>query len=252
MSKTLILLLTLLGGFRGIVSEVIWFRMDRLQDEGRYSELAQLADVLVKLEPKAPEVWTFAAWNLAYNVSVMMPTHADRWRWVEAGLRLLRDDGLALNPSEPALYREIAWLFLSKIGGNIDEASPLYAEEWRKRVEKARAAGDWGALAMDPSEMSACEKEFGGLDWTDPKSAALYFARRGFTFTSPPRPSDRDGARVRFDLHHIRYQTLMALSLRDPGKAQHALAAMRAAYAEYPAPQLKELIVRYRDRFSLK
>ena len=90
-----------LGGFRGIIAEVVWFRADRLQDEGRYSEMAQLATILTSLEPHTPEVWAYAAWNLAYNISVMMPTAEDRWRWVEAGLKLLRDDGLRLNPASP-------------------------------------------------------------------------------------------------------------------------------------------------------
>ena len=88
-----------LGGFRGIVSEVVWFRADRLQNEGRYGELAQLATWLTYLEPHTPEVWAYTAWNLAFNVSVTMPTPADRWRWVSAGLRLLRDDGLSFNPA---------------------------------------------------------------------------------------------------------------------------------------------------------
>ena len=46
-----------LGGFRGIASEVVWFRADRLQSEGRYGELAQLATWLTYLEPHTPEVW---------------------------------------------------------------------------------------------------------------------------------------------------------------------------------------------------
>ena len=106
-----------LGGFRGIASEVVWFRADRLQADGKYGELAQLSTWLTYLEPHTPEVWSYTAWNLAYNVSVMMPTPADRWRWVAAGLRLLRDDGLSFNPANPELYRELAWLFLFKIGG---------------------------------------------------------------------------------------------------------------------------------------
>ena len=69
-----------LGGFRSIVAEVVWFRADRLQDEGRYAELAQLSTWLTYLEPHTPEVWSYAAWNLAYNISVTMPTPADRWR----------------------------------------------------------------------------------------------------------------------------------------------------------------------------
>ena len=44
-----------LGGFRGIASEVVWFRADRLQNEGRYGELAQLATWLTYLEPHTPE-----------------------------------------------------------------------------------------------------------------------------------------------------------------------------------------------------
>ncbi len=39
------------GGLRSIVAEVVWFRADRLQDEGRYVELAQLASTLSCLEP---------------------------------------------------------------------------------------------------------------------------------------------------------------------------------------------------------
>ena len=46
-----------LGGFRGIITEVVWFRADRLQDEGRYAEMAQLANILTTLEPHTPDVW---------------------------------------------------------------------------------------------------------------------------------------------------------------------------------------------------
>ena len=99
-----------LGGLRSIAAEVIWFRMDRLQDEGRYVELAQLANALAAMEPHTQEVWSYAAWNLAYNVSVMMTTSEDRWRWVAAGLELLRDRGIALNPRSPELHRELAWM----------------------------------------------------------------------------------------------------------------------------------------------
>ena len=83
--------LAAMGGFRAIAAEVIWFRADRLQESGRYVELAQLAETLALLEPHTPEVWSYAAWNLAYNVSVMMPTDEDRWRWVLSAIRLLRD-----------------------------------------------------------------------------------------------------------------------------------------------------------------
>ena len=87
------------GGIRSIIAEVVWFRADRLQDEGRYVELAQLASTLSYLEPHTPEVWSYAAWNLAYNISIMMPTYEDRWRWVYAAICLVRDKGLVLTPT---------------------------------------------------------------------------------------------------------------------------------------------------------
>ena len=145
-----------LGGFRGVLSEIIWFRADSLQNEGRYAEMAQLAGLLTALEPHTPEVRVYSAWNLAYNISVMMPTLEDRWRWVESAIKLLRDDGLRLNPRSPELHRELAWLFLSKIGGNIDSASSIYVKRWAETVDKV--AGDWALLKMEPSLMSYIDK----------------------------------------------------------------------------------------------
>jgi hypothetical protein len=230
-----------LGGFRGVLAEIIWFRADRLQDEGRYSEMAQLANLLTSLEPHTPEVWTYAAWNLAYNISVMMPTAEDRWRWVEAALKLLRDDGLKLNPQSPQLHREISWLFLSKIGGEIDTASGLYTKKWKETVESA--GGDWAKLKMEPSLVAFIDREYGKMNWTSPKASALYWAHHGLSF----KPTGV----ARAELRQLVYQTLMLLSIEDRRFAPRALQAMRDAYTESPSPALKDLIYRFRGRFSL-
>ena len=230
-----------LGGFRGILSEIVWFRADRLQNEGRYAEMSQLAGLLTSLEPHTPEVWSYAAWNLAYNISVMMPTMEDRWRWVESALKLLRDDGLRLNPKSPELHRELAWLFLSKMAGTVDEASPLYSAKWAEIVESAK--GDWAKLKMDASLVSYIERTYGRQKWRDPKASALYWAHHGLAFE--PR-----GA-VRAELRQVLYQTLMLQSVEDSSVAPKALQAMREAYTESPSPSLKDLILRYRAKFSL-
>lgn len=230
-----------LGGFRGILSEIVWFRADRLQNEGNYSEMAQLANLLTTLEPHTPEVWSYAAWNLAYNISVMMPTNEDRWRWVESALKLLRDDGLRLNPRSPELCKELAWLFLSKIGGNTDAASSLYVSRWAQCVEAVK--GDWSKLKMNPSLMNYIDNAYGKQDWADPKSSALYWAHFGLSL----KPT---GA-LRAELRQVHYQSLMMKSLQDPQFAPKALQAMREAYTEMPSQFLKELIIRYRSKFSL-
>ena len=167
------------GGIRSIVAEVVWFRADRLQDEGRYVELAHLASTLSYLEPHTPEVWSYAAWNLAYNISVMMPTHEDRWRWVNAAIVLLRDKGLALNPTESELYRELAWLFELKLGTNLDAASPVYRAKWREIVEDVARRNAWEELRMDSRVMDEVTKAYGLSDVADPMFSAVYWAHIG-------------------------------------------------------------------------
>ena len=168
--------LAAMGGLRAIAAEVVWFRADRLQEEGRYVELAQLAETLAFLEPHTPEVWSYAAWNLAYNVSVMMQTAADRWRWVLAAIQLLRDSGLRLNPGSPELCRELAWLFELKIGTDLDAASGHYRTEWKRIVEDVRARQAWDELGMDPTVMARIERMTGFDDWADPQLSAIYWA----------------------------------------------------------------------------
>ena len=167
------------GGLRSIAAEIIWFRADRLQEEGRYVELAQLAHALTLSEPHTPEVWSYAAWNLAYNVSIMMPTPEDRWRWVESAIVLLRDDALRLNPGNKALLRELAWLFELKLGTDLDDAAEVYRRIWREKVETAEKMDDWASLGMEKHKMAEIEMRYGLKDRGDPCYSAVYWAHQG-------------------------------------------------------------------------
>jgi len=167
------------GALRSLAAEVVWFRADRLQEEGRYVELAQLAHALTAAEPHTPEVWSYAAWNLAYNVSVMMPTPEDRWRWVQAAMELLRDSGIRLNPDSPELYRELAWLFELKLGTDIDAAAGTFRKKWRAIASDVAARDAWEELNMDRATMAKIEKNFGVKDRTSPLYSAIYWAYCG-------------------------------------------------------------------------
>ncbi|MBR6460723.1 MAG: hypothetical protein IKS95_02715, partial [Verrucomicrobia bacterium] len=52
-----------LGGFRGLIVNVLWTRMTDLGDQDRYFETIQLADWITKLEPTFAAVWDWQAWN---------------------------------------------------------------------------------------------------------------------------------------------------------------------------------------------
>src|SRR5213082_1824553 len=123
-----------LGGFRGLISNVLWIRATDLQDEDKFFEMAQLADWITKLEPHFVQVWLMQSWNMAYNISVKFKDFPDRWRWVKRGIELLRDEGLRYNPNETLIYRELAWFFQHKMGQNLDDASMYYKQQWANEM----------------------------------------------------------------------------------------------------------------------
>ncbi len=89
----LVMTTTALGCFRGIIADLLWLRAMKLKEEGKFFEHLQLSDWICKLEPRFPMVWAHRAWDMAYNISVELPTAEERWRWVSRGIELLRDEG---------------------------------------------------------------------------------------------------------------------------------------------------------------
>lgn len=129
-----------LGTFRGLAVDVLWIRAAELQNLGQYFEAQTLAQWITSLQPRFPQVWTFQAHNLAYNISVASDVPDERWGWVDRGIRLLRDRGIQLNPSAPQLYDMLAFIFHNKVGSKVDQ------EHW---YFKARVASDMQELLGD-------------------------------------------------------------------------------------------------------
>jgi len=184
-----------LGGFRGIVSEVLWFRVNRLQEEGRYMELVQLSEWITMLDPHASESWTYNAWNLSYNISVMMIRDEDRLRWVKNGISILRDEALRYNPKDPKIFRELAWLYQNKIGSELDSAHLIYkldlAATMQPLLNKDGALIDTPAnraklkeMQLDFELMKTLEKKFCQLDWRIADAHALYWADQGVSYAT--------------------------------------------------------------------
>ena len=189
-----------LGGFRGLIANALWIRASDLQEQDKYFEQVQLADWITKLEPTFVQVWLVQAWNMAYNISVKFRDPYDRWRWVQQGIELLRDQGIRYNPKEALLYRELAWFFQHKMGQNLDDAHLVYKYEWAKEITRVLGGGRANydellnpqtpearqrvellrdKLKMDPAMMKKADDLYGPMEWRLPEASAIYWAMVG-------------------------------------------------------------------------
>jgi hypothetical protein len=188
-----------LGGFRGLIANALWIRASELQEQEKFFEMVQLADWITKLEPHYVQVWLVQAWNMAWNVSVKFKDPQDRWRWVQRGMELLRDQGLRYNPDETLIYRELAWIFQNKIGYFMDDAHNYYKQQWGRQMQellgtkpnfaelimpqtveaKKKAAELRDRYKMDPLLMQEVDKLYGPLEWRLPDAHAIYWAEAG-------------------------------------------------------------------------
>ncbi|MGC8743200.1 MAG: hypothetical protein ACP5T0_04905 [Verrucomicrobiia bacterium] len=189
-----------LGGFRGIIANILWIRASDLQDQDKYFEMVQLADWITKLQPRLKQVWLMQAWNMTYNISIKFTDPEDRWRWVMRGVELLRDDALRYCPDEPLIYRELAWFYQHKIGQSLDDAHQFYKKFWFQEMNRLLDGKENGYLdlidpqtqeqksraeilrkkyKMDPNVMKEIDARFGPLEWRLPEATAIYWAYVG-------------------------------------------------------------------------
>jgi hypothetical protein len=189
-----------LGGFRGLISNLLWMRASDLQQDDKFFEAVQLADWITKLEPYYSQVWLFQGWNMAYNISVKFKDFPDRWRWVSRGITLLRDDGLRFNPNDVPIHRELSWFFQHKMGANLDDANLYYKQQWA--LEMQPFFGDHGTnledlvhppspeallrqrdftnhYKLNPALAQSVDARYGPLDWRLPEAHAIYWAAAG-------------------------------------------------------------------------
>ena len=203
-----------MGVFRSVIIDFLWMRASKLQREHRFYEIVQLYDMIGKLQPYNAKVWAYSAWNMAYNISVIFPPGEERWRWVQNGLKRLLGPGLSYNPENLSIYKEIAWIFSHKMGGNTDDSHLLYKTklcEWIQDIAEAdrliakNIFEDLNSdnpvkrekaieikkrlffeLGLELGFMTQLETHplLGPMDWRNPKTIAIYWAQRGLIIGS--------------------------------------------------------------------
>jgi len=217
-----------LGGFRGLIANALWIRANDLQNDDKFFEAAQLASWITDLEPSFTQVWLFQGWNMAYNISVKFKDFPDRWRWVERGIELLRDEGLRYNPDDLLIHRELAWFFQHKMGANLDDANAYYKQQWAMEMmpffgphgtnfseltspTTAEARTNAQVLRekfkMDPVFAQKVDAQYGPLDWRLPEAQAIYWGAVGLQ--KAKEHPDKVKAADLITLRRIIYQSML-------------------------------------------
>lgn len=148
----LALAVVVLGGFRGLLADLLFLRSSKMQERGNYFELVQLARWTVQLQPRFTAATSFSSWNLAYNVSVNFSQPEERWRWVSAGIELIRDHALPMHPGDPKLYHQLGWTYQHKVGQNLDDMHYYYKQQLALEMIQMAGVGpyNWYALGQAP------------------------------------------------------------------------------------------------------
>jgi hypothetical protein len=105
-----------LGGLKSVAINMLWMRWSTLRTEKKHFEMIALGDVINALQPYNEEVWSYIAWEMAYNISI--GEHADdrdlAWDWVSAGLDRL-EDGARTLPDSIYLYYQRAEVLMRRL-----------------------------------------------------------------------------------------------------------------------------------------
>lgn len=133
-----------LGSFRGLLADILWLRQMDLKMQGSYFEMVQLADWITKLQPQFAGSAVYLGWEMAYNLSVTCSNFEDRWRWIQEGTKLLRDQAMLYNPEDVTIYYDLARIFFQKYGNVYDDAHLYYKN--KLFIDTSRIMGnnpDW-------------------------------------------------------------------------------------------------------------
>ena len=189
-----------LGGFRGLISNFLWIRANDLQQDDKFFEAAQLADLdhgpgaalhaglgVSGLEHGLEHFGQVQGFSRPLALGPARHRTAARRR---PALQSRRDDALP----------QLGWIFQHKMGQNLDDANMYYKQQWAKEMtpffgasgtnfaellNPTTAAARTNALVlrekykMDPAFAKKVDEKYGPFDWRLPEAHAIYWGARG-------------------------------------------------------------------------
>lgn len=111
-------------GFRQVIAGLLWVRSDTFFHEGNYDAILPCIRLITWLDPNWLDPYATGAWHLMYNFTDT-DQRSDR-RYLPAGVALLKE-GIANNPNQYDMYKELGWNNYDKIK-DFDASAAAYAD----------------------------------------------------------------------------------------------------------------------------
>lgn len=103
-----------LGGFRGLLVDVLWIKAQTAMANQRYYELKLLCDLIQKLQPTFTQVHSFQAHQMMYNLADKSDTCEDKWYWIQSGFAAL-ERGIERNKQNYQLWFELGFRYFDRL-----------------------------------------------------------------------------------------------------------------------------------------
>ncbi len=176
-----------LGGFRGLVSTVLWIKAEDDKNERRWLELETKYDIIGALQPYFVSVYVYHAWNQAYNLSAQWQDQDSKYKWVLDGLSYLYK-GEDYNPGVPDLLLEEGHLYYLKLGGAFERV--FYRQHWRDDIARLHDLNDAGPAKNDAALALQHVREI--VNRRDPKDEKTHY----FNIQELRNPQDKSNPAV--------------------------------------------------------
>lgn len=116
------------GPLRGVLVDLLWIKVNRLNSEKRFREIEQLTGEICHMQPYVPEIWKYMAWNISFNILAEQQGNPEKMKEsLLRGFRLI-EEGMSYNPDSKLLIYARSWMIYNR-SRFYPELKPLLKEK---------------------------------------------------------------------------------------------------------------------------
>ncbi len=152
----------MLGSFRTIVVDWLWYRAAILKEQRQWVELDGVIRLIAKFQPTDIAAYNFQVWNMAYNIQYDAPTAAEAWKWVSKAIEL-GERGAERNRNHPNIWRlycQIARVYWHRCAFLKDARARYFEKRVKEKLGKNPylLAAEWFEKAWNAAPKTGANK----------------------------------------------------------------------------------------------